>query len=176
MSSLGYPGSPRTDPGNTITPSRSSTPPSEIALDFPGFPTYAQYKLIEDAHISRLSTKNRQERTLISQATFDRIWDVLSDSTKFSRSAAETTQFRFWARKNFTMGSPPSAAGHLNGSEVTLLHKGLVVAVREKLYQLLCHCHGETKHGGSDATTDFIRQRYSYVPKTLVDKFLQACP
>ncbi|KAJ6482967.1 hypothetical protein C8R47DRAFT_981729, partial [Mycena vitilis] len=155
--------------------------PEEIA-DFPGFPTYAEYKLIEDAHLSKLSTVSRQEKSLISQVLFDRIWEVLTLPWRVQGPGpiVETPQFRSWARKNFTLGSPPSSATNLDGAKVALLSKGSVVAVREQLYQILCYCHGEAGHGPDravyDATQALVSQRYSHVPKGLVERFLDACP
>ncbi|KAJ7657833.1 hypothetical protein DFH06DRAFT_990517, partial [Mycena polygramma] len=165
----------------------SSPPPalpelrvSEETADFPGFPTYAEYKLIEDAHLSKLSTVSRQEKSLISQTSFDRIWEVLTLPWGVQGATTETPQFRSWARKNFTLGSPPSSAATLDGPKIALLSKGLVVAVREQLYQILCYCHGEAGHGRGravcDATRAFVSQRYSYIPKSLVEHFLAACP
>ncbi|KAJ3480605.1 hypothetical protein NLJ89_g12269 [Agrocybe chaxingu] len=64
----------------------------------PGFPTYAQYKQVENTYIQSL-TPRRQGKALISQALFDRIWDVLHQPD----APGETAQFRFWARKMFTL-------------------------------------------------------------------------
>lgn len=142
-----------------------------------GFPTYAQYKQVENAYIQSL-TPRRQSKALISQSMFDRIWDVLKHP---ERQGGETAQFRFWVRKMFTLSKT-----HRNtlGSSVNdgkfpqevLLHDNLLVAVQEQLYDLLCYCHGMTGHGGRDKTCSLIRKHYTWVPKDLVSSFVKACP
>ena len=144
--------------------------------DFSGFPTYAQYKEIENAYIQFL-TPRRQSKALISQSMFDRIWDVLH----YPERQGETAQFRFWARKMFTLSKTHrNTLGVVaNGDEVpqeVLLHDNLLVAVQEQLYDLLCYCHGMTGHGGRDKTCSLIRKHYTWVPKDLVSSFIKACP
>lgn len=155
------------DPGS---PARGNTP-----VDPPGFPTYAQYKQIEAAYINSL-TPRRQGKALISQALFDRIWDVLHQPD----SQGETAQFRFWARKMFTLSKTHhSVIGGENPDEdpqEVLLHDNLLVAIQEQLYDLLCFCHGSTGHGGRDKTCAQIRKHYTWVPKDLVSSFIKACP
>ncbi|EAU87701.2 hypothetical protein CC1G_08737 [Coprinopsis cinerea okayama7 len=145
-------------------------------LERPGFPTYAQYKQIETNYIESL-TPRRQGKALISQAMFDRIWDVLHHP----ESQIETAQFRFWARKMFTvnkeyritLGVPE---GIQSPAQEVLLHDNLLVAIQEQLYDLLCYCHGSTGHGGRDKTCALIRKHYTWVPKDLVSNFIKACP
>ena len=141
-----------------------------------GFPTYAQYKQVENAYIQSL-TPRRQSKALISQSMFDRIWDVLHHPER----QGETAQFRFWARKMFTLSKTHrNTLGVVtNGDEVpqeVLLHDNLLVAVQEQLYDLLCYCHGMTGHGGRDKTCSLIRKHYTWVPKDLVSSFIKTCP
>lgn len=141
-----------------------------------GFPTYAQYKQVENAYIQSL-TPRRQSKALISQSMFDRIWDVLHQPER----QGETAQFRFWARKMFTLSKTHrNTLGVVaNNDEVpqeVLLHDNLLVAVQEQLYDLLCYCHGMTGHGGRDKTCSLIRKHYTWVPKDLVSSFIKACP
>ena len=141
-----------------------------------GFPTYAQYKQVENAYIQSL-TPRRQPKALISQSMFDRIWDVL----RYPERQGETAQFRFWARKMFTLSKI-----HRNTLGVVvsddeppqevLLHDNLLVAVQEQIYDILCYCHGLTGHGGRDKTCSLIRKHYTWVPKDLVSSFVKACP
>ncbi|TFK27315.1 hypothetical protein FA15DRAFT_636054 [Coprinopsis marcescibilis] len=150
-------------------------PPTQPA-ERPGFPTYAQYKQIENTYIQSL-TPRRQGKALISQSMFDRIWDVLHHP----ESQMETAQFRFWARKMFTVNKEYRITlGVPEGVEVppqeVLLHDNLLVAVQEQLYDLLCFCHGSTGHGGRDKTCALIRKHYTWVPKDLVSNFIKACP
>ena len=141
-----------------------------------GFPTYAQYKQVENAYIQSL-TPRRQSKALISQSMFDRIWDVLHTPER----QGETAQFRFWARKMFTLSKTHrnTLGVVVNDDEVpqeVLLHDNLLVAVQEQLYDLLCYCHGMTGHGGRDKTCSLIRKHYTWVPKDLVSSFIKTCP
>ncbi|CAA7262167.1 unnamed protein product [Cyclocybe aegerita] len=142
----------------------------------PGFPTYAQYKQVENTYIQSL-TPRRQGKALISQALFDRIWDVLHQPD----APGETAQFRFWARKMFTLSKTHrvTLGGTDNSDDApqeVLLHDNLLVAIQEQLYDLLCYCHGSTGHGGRDKTCALIRKHYTWVPKDLVSNFIKACP
>jgi hypothetical protein len=145
--------------------------------DLSGFPTYAQYKQVENAYIQSL-TPRRQTKALISQAMFDRIWDVLQHPER----QGETAQFRFWVRKMFTISKTHrNTLGVVvdDNNEVpqeVLLHDNLLVAVQEQLYDLLCYCHGMSGHGGRDKTCSLIRKHYTWVPKDLVSSFVKACP
>lgn len=134
------------------------------------FPTRAQYQEIESNYLTCLSPR-RQGKALISQSIFDRIWDVLHNSN----SQAENPQFRFWARKMFTLSNAHGFATTGTPQEV-LLHDGLLVAVQEQIYDLLCYCHASTNHGGRDKTCALIRKYYTWVPKDLVASFVKACP
>ena len=141
-----------------------------------GFPTYAQYKQVENAYIRSL-TPRRQSKALISQSMFDRIWDVL----KYPERQGETAQFRFWVRKMFTLSKTHrnTLSVDVNDDESpqeVLLHDNLLVAVQEQLYDLLCYCHGMTSHGGRDKTCSLIRKHYTWVPKDLVSSFVKNCP
>ncbi|KAH6904453.1 hypothetical protein BKA70DRAFT_1296744 [Coprinopsis sp. MPI-PUGE-AT-0042] len=159
------------------TPSSPGLPDHHaLPIERPGFPTYAQYKQIESNYIESL-TPRRQGKALISQSMFDRIWDVLHHP----ESQIETAQFRFWARKMFTvckdyritLGVPE---GMEAPAQEVLLHDNLLVAIQEQLYDLLCYCHGSTGHGGRDKTCALIRKHYTWVPKDLVSNFIKACP
>ncbi|TFK69173.1 hypothetical protein BDN72DRAFT_768304, partial [Pluteus cervinus] len=146
--------------------------------DQPGCPTYAQFKMVEASYLTSLTPK-RQGKALISQSMFDRIWDVLTQTS--GDISHETPQFRFWARRMFTIvrtDDPILQNSGLSQGPVreVLLHDGLLVAIQEQLYELLCHCHGYTNHGGRDKTCALIRTNYSWVPKELVAQFVKACP
>jgi len=156
----------------TVAPTLSSTP-GYTPVEPPGFPTYAQYKQVEAAYLCSL-TPRRQGKALISQALFDRIWDVLHQPD----SPGETAQFRFWARKMFTLSKTyhSTVGGENEGPQEVLLHDNLLVAIQEQLYDLLCYCHGSTGHGGRDKTCALIRKHYTWVPKDLVSSFIKACP
>ena len=74
----------------------------ESPPDHPGLPTYAEYKRIEAGYLHSLSPRKR-DKALITQAMFDKIWDVLHQP---EASTIETPQFRFWVRKMFTLSRP----------------------------------------------------------------------
>ena len=177
------PGSQRNDSkpytrGVPLSPLPHALQDSNISRndELSGFPTYAQYKQVENSYIQSL-TPRRQAKALISQSMFDRIWDVLHQP----ECQGETAQFRFWARKMFTVGKNyhNTLGVAANNDEVlqeVLLHDNLLVAVQEQLYDLLCYCHGSTGHGGRDKTCALIRKHYTWVPKDLVSSFIKTCP
>ena len=162
-----------------MTPSVSHVPHDSNTSridERPGFPTYAQYKQVESSYIQSL-TPRRQAKALISQSMFDRIWDVLHQPD----CQGETAQFRFWARKMFTVSKNyrntlGAVANNDEAPQEVLLHDNLLVAVQEQLYDLLCYCHASTGHGGRDKTCALIRKHYTWVPKDLVSSFIKACP
>ncbi|KAF8064224.1 hypothetical protein FPV67DRAFT_1504023 [Lyophyllum atratum] len=148
----------------------------------PGYPTYAQYKNIEDNYLATL-TPSRREKALISQKLFDRIWAVLHSPDK----GTETAQFRFWVRKQFTFGiikSKSSSAASTEApseteaepNQTVLLHEKNLVAVQDQIYDILCYSHGMSGHAGRDKTVIAVRQHYTWIPKELVARFIKACP
>lgn len=156
----------------------SAAPRGVKGKDKAGFPTYVQYKRLENAYLTSLSDRKR-DKALITQEMFDNIWDVLS---KPETRDIETAQFRFWVRKMFTFSDPEDTMVMIGNSGATdaemrvVLHEGRPVAIKEQLYELLVYCHGRAKHGGRDKTCAVIRQHYSWVPKELTSRFVKACP
>jgi hypothetical protein len=145
-----------------------------------GFPTRAQYKHIETVYLNSLSSR-RKEKALISQSTFDRIWGVLQNGD----ASQEDGQFKFWVRRNFTLGTldqdsplgPRTLSAHMiPGTQTVLLHEGSLVALQEQLYDLLCFAHGIVNHGGRDRTLAALRKYYTWVPKEIVAQFTISCP
>ena len=72
---------------------------TDVPPDHPGLPTYAEYKRIEAGYLHSLSPRKR-DKALITQAMFDKIWDVLHQP---EACTIETPQFRVWVRKMFTL-------------------------------------------------------------------------
>ncbi|KAF8439895.1 hypothetical protein L210DRAFT_3359034, partial [Boletus edulis BED1] len=158
-----------------------------VPQDHPGLPTYAEYKRIEANYLHSLSPRKR-DKALITQAMFDKIWDVLHQP---EACTVQTPQFRFWVRKMFTLsrpvrdlelersmgiiGSERATADELGYSAV-VLHENRPVAIMEQLYELFCYCHVRAGHGGRDKTCAVIREHYSWVPKELTAQFVKACP
>ncbi|KAF9579377.1 hypothetical protein BGW38_004395 [Lunasporangiospora selenospora] len=79
-----------------------------------------------------------------------------------------TAQFRFWAKKMFTLSTTPTY--HV------VCHSGKPVATKECLYDVLVYCHRKSSHGGRDKTSAEVRQHYSWVPKELIARFVKHCP
>ena len=142
-------------------------------VDRAGLPTYEQYKAFETVYLDSLSSK-RRAKALIPQALFDRIWDVL-----IAAKCDETAQFRFWARRMFklTILAKVDQDGELGDpTRQVLVHDGLLVAVKERIYTILCYFHEKTGHAGRDKTCASIRRYYTWVPKDLVAHFVKMCP
>ena len=154
------------------TQNRTSVPdgPRDIA----GFPTYEQYQRIEGEYLSSLSER-KQPKALISQALFDKVFAVLQNG---SEDRGSTAQFRFWVRKMFAFAYPQTSFDRNDGRtpEPVVLHDKRPVAIKEQLYEVLCYCHGVSRHGGRDKTCATLRLNYSWVPKELTAKFVKACP
>ncbi len=157
------------------TQNRNSVPddgPRGIA----GFPTYEQYKRIEDEYLSSLSER-KQPKALISQVLFDKVFAVLQNG---SEDRGSTAQFRFWVRKMFVLAYPQTSFNHNAGQtpelEPVVLHDKRPVAIKEQIYEVLCYCHAVARHGGRDKTCATLRLHYSWVPKELTAKFVKACP
>ena len=154
------------------TQSRTSVPdgPRDVA----GFPSYEQYQRIEGEYLSSLSER-KQPKALISQALFDKVLAVLQNG---SEDRASTAQFRFWVRKMFVLIYPQTSFNPSAGqtTEPVVLHDKRPVAIKEKLYEVLCYCHAAARHGGRDKTCATLRLNYSWVPKELTAKFVKACP
>jgi hypothetical protein len=150
-----------------------------LPTDRPGFPTYTQYKRIENIYLASLSPRKR-DKALITQTMFDNIWDVLHDP---DTREVETAQFRFWVRKMFALSDPQPTQIFTAGDATTtvssvpvVLHENRPIAIKEQLYELFVYCHGRSNHGGRDKTCAVIRQHYSWVPKELTAQFVKACP
>ena len=174
----------------------------DIPPDVPGLPTYVEYKRIEAGYLHSLSPRKR-DKALITQAMFDKIWDVLHQP---EACTIETPQFRFWVRKMFSLSRPASACGWREARDPDLdaddddddldlersmgieigdaqlsvsavvLHENRPVAIMEQLYALFCYCHVRAGHGGRDKTCAVIRAHYAWVPKELTAQFVKACP
>jgi len=92
-------------PASPIQVAEADPDPGVIPDDVPGLPTYAEYKRIEAGYLHSLSPRKR-DKALITQAMFDKIWDVLHEP---EACTIETPQFRFWVRKMFSLSRPVRA-------------------------------------------------------------------
>lgn len=144
-----------------------------------GMPSRAQYKSIEQEYIASLHPR-KQEKALLSQELFDKIWDVLHDP---SSPRVGTPQFRWWVRKMFVLSYPKGSLSPaeleslgVENSTPVVLHDNRPVALKDQIYDVLCYCHQLANHGGRDKTTAIIREHYSWIPKELIAQFVKACP
>ena len=161
-------------------PTQSPFTVPDGSRDIAGFPTYEQYHRIEEEYLSSLSDR-KQPKALISQSLFDKIYAVLQNG---SEDRASTAQFRFWVRKMFVLAYPQTSFNHNKNNTTSssqspnpvVLHDKRPVAIKERLYEVLCYCHAVARHGGRDKTCATLRLHYSWVPKELTAKFVKACP
>ncbi|KAH9013026.1 hypothetical protein EDB85DRAFT_2035449 [Lactarius pseudohatsudake] len=155
-------------------PNQSRFTVPDGSRDIAGFPTYEQYQRIEEEYLTSLSER-KQPKALISQSLFDKVYAVLQNG---SEDRGSTAQFRFWVRKMFVLAYPQTSFNPITGQtpEAVVLHDKRPVAIKERLYEVLCYCHAIARHGGRDKTCATLRLHYSWVPKELTAKFVKACP
>ena len=107
----------------------------------PMFPSPHKFNLMVLDYLRNLSPKKR-EKALLTQKMYDAVLAVLRDPKDTS---TKTAQFRFWAKKMFNLTQ--------YGVDVVICHDLKPVAVKEQIYEVLCHCHGQAGHGGRDKTS-----------------------
>jgi hypothetical protein len=144
--------------------------PKQTPSDKKGFPTYAQYKAVEQAYIESICPKKRV-KSVISRTDFADILRVLDDP--FCTSIRDAS-FRFWVRRTFTLGDFREPSGVLRTD--TVLHHGVPVVMQDDIYDTLCYLHGRANHGGRDKTCKEVRSHRSYLHKALVGMFVAICP
>ncbi|OCF32901.1 hypothetical protein I316_05538 [Kwoniella heveanensis BCC8398] len=130
----------------------------------PLFPSPHKFNLMVQDYLRNLSPKKR-EKALLTQKMYDAVLSVLQDPKDTS---TKTAQFRFWAKKMFQLTS--------FGGEKVVCHDHKPVAVKEQIYEVLCHCHGQAGHGGRDKTSAQVRRYYSWIPKEIIARFVRDCP
>ncbi|WWC60500.1 uncharacterized protein I303_103073 [Kwoniella dejecticola CBS 10117] len=130
----------------------------------PLFPSPHKFNLMVQDYLKNLSPKKR-EKALLTQKMYDAVLSVLQDPKDTS---TKTAQFRFWAKKMFQLTS--------FGGEKIVCHDHKPVAVKEQIYEVLCHCHGQAGHGGRDKTSAQVRRYYSWIPKEIIARFVRDCP
>ncbi|KAG9321124.1 hypothetical protein KVV02_000706, partial [Mortierella alpina] len=128
------------------------------------FITERQFLILADEYLLSLSPKKR-EKALLTNAMYQKILMVLIQP---KNTQVSTAQFRFWAKKMFTLST--TATHHV------VCHGGKPVATKECLYDVLVYCHRKSSHGGRDKTSAEVRQHYSWVPKELIARFVKHCP
>lgn len=113
---------------------------SDIAAE-KGHPTPHDVAVIVYEYIKSLTPKKR-EKVLFSHAMYLHITAVLRDPND---NTTKTANFRNWVRRTFTI--------QLFDHDEVLCHEHKPVAVREQVYEVLCHCHHQAGHGGRDKTS-----------------------
>ena len=150
---------PKTDPETSL-----DTVHDAHEHDIPGMPTRAHWAHVVSSYLSALHSRKR-DKALISSDLHRQIFDTLAhpDATHLG-----TPQFRFWARKMFRLVEA--------GGAMVVTHGGRPVAVKERIYDILCMAHAEASHAGRDKTCKVLRDYYTWIPKELTAKFVKACP
>ncbi|ORZ01976.1 hypothetical protein BCR41DRAFT_313645, partial [Lobosporangium transversale] len=128
------------------------------------FITKQQFFILAEEYLLSLSPKKR-EKALLTNSMYQKILMVLIQP---KNTQVSTAQFRFWAKKMFTLST--TSTHHV------VCHGGKPVATKECLYDVLIYCHRKSSHGGRDKTSAEVRQHYSWVPKELIARFVKHCP
>ncbi|KAI9022222.1 hypothetical protein CLU79DRAFT_719196 [Phycomyces nitens] len=128
------------------------------------YPSYAEIEVIIQEYLDNLSSKKR-DKALIDR---DRYMLILQVLKRPKNTAISTAQFRFWVKKMFRLVS--------YGGNSYIYHDDKPVATREDIYGILLCAHNESRHGGRDKTSVLVRQRYSWIPKELIARFVRSCP
>ncbi|KAG0014326.1 hypothetical protein BGZ81_000528 [Podila clonocystis] len=120
------------------------------------FISESQFLQLADEYLLSLSPKKR-EKALLSNAMYQKILMVLLQP---KNTQVSTAQFRFWAKKMFTLST--TATHHL------VCHGGKPVATKECLYDVLVYCHRKSAHGGRDKTSAEVekeaqKERFSLI-------------
>ncbi|KAF9967804.1 hypothetical protein BGZ70_008114 [Mortierella alpina] len=110
--------------------------------------------MLADDYLMSLSPKKR-EKALLSNSMYQKILMVLLQP---KNTQVSTAQFRFWARKMFTMST--TETHHV------VCHAGKPVATKECLYDVLVYCHRKSSHGGRDKTSAEMRDLERVDPST----------
>ncbi|QKX64338.1 uncharacterized protein TRUGW13939_11512 [Talaromyces rugulosus] len=134
-----------------------------------GFPIVEEFDDLIKSYVNELSVK-KQDKALINARRARNIRNVLDNPKD---TAIESAQFRFWVKKMFQLGpNDPRVPDH----KKLIHHEGKPVAIREKLFKILTQAHQQCQHGGRDKTSTNVRQKYSWVPKELISRFVKICP
>jgi len=104
-----------------------------------------EFLMLAEDYLLSLSPKKR-EKALLSNAMYQKILMVLLQP---KNTQVSTAQFRFWAKKMFTLST--TETHHI------VCHGGKPVATKECLYDVLVYCHRKSSHGGRDKTSAEVR-------------------
>ncbi|KAL1916120.1 uncharacterized protein VTP21DRAFT_6124 [Calcarisporiella thermophila] len=153
---------PRDQPAHPMQPYPSNAPrePASSLL-----PSPTEFDAAIQDYLDSLSPKKR-DKAVLDRETYNQILSVLLEPRS---TRVATAQFRFWAKRMFTLV--------VGGAGQTLVcHDDKPVAVREDLYEIMSRCHQMASHGGRDKTSALVRRQYSWIPKELIARFVRQCP
>ncbi|ORX56192.1 hypothetical protein DM01DRAFT_1285243, partial [Hesseltinella vesiculosa] len=156
-------------PSSSASSSTSASHPhfdDDYLDDQEKYPSLQVFQGIVQDYLQNLSTKKR-DKALVDQQRYELILKVLQDPRN---TAVSTAQFRFWVKKMFRL-----SFDHTNHTWV-VCHDQKPVAMQEQIYPILVSAHREAHHGGRDKTSALVRQRYSWIPKELIARFVRHCP
>ncbi|KAF9328936.1 hypothetical protein BG006_007943 [Podila minutissima] len=103
--------------------------------------SHQEFLMLAEDYLLSLSPKKR-EKALLSNIMYQKILMVLLQP---KNTQVSTAQFRFWAKKMFTLST--TTTHHI------VCHGGKPVATKECLYDVLVYCHRKSAHGGRDKTS-----------------------
>jgi hypothetical protein len=122
-------------------PQRLSRPQSAHAIQPSNFISEEDFLMLAEDYLMSLSPKKR-EKALLTNSMYQKILKVLFQP---KNTQVSTAQFRFWAKKMFTLST--TETHHV------VCHGGKPVATKECLYDVLVYCHRKSSHGGRDKTS-----------------------
>ncbi|KAF9295723.1 hypothetical protein BGZ74_010671 [Mortierella antarctica] len=124
-----------------MKPQQHPRPQSSHELHSNNFITEEEFLMLAEDYLLSLSPKKR-EKALLSNTMYQKILMVLLQP---KNTQVSTAQFRFWAKKMFTLST--TTTHHI------VCHGGKPVATKECLYDVLVYCHRKSAHGGRDKTS-----------------------
>ncbi|KAG8710105.1 hypothetical protein FRC09_000302 [Ceratobasidium sp. 395] len=91
-------------------------------------------------------------------------------SSRIDASDHTTLEFRAWTKRMF------STVKTGRGEEVVLAFGGKPVVVEDDIYETIVLSHSKGNHCSTEETVRLVDQAHSWVPRLLVEAFVQECP
>ncbi|KZT00252.1 uncharacterized protein LAESUDRAFT_616672, partial [Laetiporus sulphureus 93-53] len=101
----------------------------------------------------------KQEKALLMQIMFDKIWDILHDP---ATSRVRMPQFFWWVQKILWLAL---ICKIISRAQPNVLEK--------QICDILCYCHCLSNHGGMDKTMSLICEHHSWISKKLISQFVK---
>lgn len=147
----------------SLSSSTSSTSTSTSSHHSSNFISEQQFLLLADDYLLSLSPKKR-EKALLSNSMYQKILMVLIQP---KNTQVSTAQFRFWAKKMFTLSTTPT--------HHVVCHGGKPIATKECLYDVLVYCHRKSSHGGRDKTSAEVSCFLRFLRRGEVGRIGKSC-